>query len=69
MQKEQFSGFEKLEAVVQHVHVEIRTEHTKSLIEKWSYNKFINAGMDQHIQCMFGRATLALYQTGDSEAK
>ena len=55
MQKEQFSSFEKMEAVVdeaQHVHVEIQTEHTRSLIEKWLHNKFINAGMDQHI--MFG---------------
>ena len=37
MQKEQFSSFEKLEAVVdegQHLHVEIRTEHTRSFIEK-----------------------------------
>ena len=37
MQKEQFSRFEKLEAVVdelKHVHVEIRTEHTRSSIEK-----------------------------------
>ena len=57
MQKERFSSFEKLEAVVdeaQYVHVETRTEHTRSLIEKWSYNKFINAGMNQHIQCIFG---------------
>ena len=43
---------QKLEAVVdelQHVHVEIRTEHTRNLIEKRSYNKFIIAVMNQHI--------------------
>ena len=57
MQKEQFSSFEKLETVVddaQHVHVEIRTKHTRSLIENLSYDKFINAGINQPIQCMFG---------------
>ena len=39
----------ELEAVVdelQHLHVGVQTEHTRSLIEKWSY---INAGMNQHI--------------------
>ena len=50
MQKEQFSCFEKLEAGsccrMGSAHVEIRTEHTRGLIEKESYT--INSLMLWH---------------------